>query len=245
MRLIIVGTGSAGNCYILEGRTSSLMIECGVRFFDIKRALNFNYSRIAGVLITHEHADHCRAAKDVIAAGINIFASAGTIAALGFNSHRLFALEENRSYTIGEFIVMPFTVKHDAAEPFGFIIHHNECGNVLFLTDTVYSPYRFADLNQIIIEANYSFDIVEERNILGSMNGALTSRVIGSHMSIDTCLRLLKSNDLSNVHNIVLIHLSDGNSDERDFVERIANVTGKLTTAAVNGTIINFDLTPF
>lgn len=245
MRLIIVGTGSVGNCYILEGRTSSLMIECGVRFFDIKRALNFNYANVAGVLISHEHKDHCRAAKDVIAAGINLFASAGTIAALGFSSHRLFALEENRSYTIGEFVVMPFTVKHDAAEPFGYLIHHPECGNVLFLTDTAYSPYRFADLNQIIIEANYSSDIVEERNILGSMNGALTSRVIGSHMSIDTCLRLLAANDLSKVNNIVLIHLSDGNSNEQQFVERIANVTGKQTTAAVNGKIINFDLTPF
>jgi phosphoribosyl 1,2-cyclic phosphodiesterase len=245
MKLIIVGTGSAGNCYILEGSTSSLMIECGVRFFDIKRALNFNYSRVAGVIVSHEHKDHCRSAQDVAAAGINIFASAGTIAALGFKHHRLFQLKDGSTYEIGEFNVMPFTVKHDAAEPFGFIIHHNECGNVLFLTDTVYSPYRFADLNQIIIEANYSSDIVEERNILGSMNGALTSRVIGSHMSIDTCLRLLEANDLSNVNNIVLIHLSDGNSNEQQFVERIANVTGKQTTAAVNGTIINFDLTPF
>lgn len=245
MRLIVAGTGSTGNCYILEGRTSSLMIECGVRFFDIKRALNFNYSRVAGVIMSHEHADHCRAAKDVAAAGINLFASAGTISALGFSSHRLFALEENRSYAIGEFIVMPFTVKHDAAEPFGFIIHHNECGNVLFLTDTAYSPYRFADLNQIIIEANYSSDIVEERNILGSMNGALTSRVIGSHMSIDTCLRLLRANDLSKVNNIVLIHLSDGNSDERDFVQRVGAATGKTTIAAYNSLILNFNLHPF
>jgi len=245
MRLIVVGTGSSGNCYILEGRTSSLIIECGVRFFEIKRALNFNYDRVAGVLITHEHKDHCRSAQDVAAAGINLFASAGTFAALGFSSHRLFALEENMSYTIGEFVIMPFTVKHDAAEPFGYLIHHPECGNVLFLTDTAYSPYRFADLNQIIIEANYSSDIVEERNILGSMNGALTSRVIGSHMSIDTCLRLLRANDLSKVNNIVLIHLSDGNSNEQQFVERIANVTVKQTTAAVNGKIINFDLTPF
>lgn len=245
MKLIVVGTGSSGNCYILEGRTSSLIIECGVRFFEIKRALNFNYDRVAGMLISHEHADHCRAAKDVIAAGINLFASAGTISALGFSSHRLFALEENMSYTIGEFVIMPFKVKHDAAEPFGYLIHHPECGNVLFLTDTAYSPYRFADLNQIIIEANYSSDIVEERNILGSMNGALTSRVIGSHMSIDTCLRLLRANDLSKVNNIVLIHLSDGNSDERAFIDSVAATTGKTTIAAYNSLILNFNLHPF
>ncbi len=245
MKLIVVGTGSTGNCYILEGRTSSLMIECGVRFFDIKRALNFNYSRVAGVIVSHEHADHCRAAKDVIAAGINLFASAGTISALGFSSHRLFALEENMSYTIGEFVIMPFKVKHDAAEPFGYLIHHPECGNVLFLTDTAYSPYRFADLNQIIIEANYSSDIVEERNILGSMNGALVQRVMTSHMSIDTCVRLLKANDLSKVNNIVLIHLSDGNSHEREFVQRISEKTGKTVTAATNGMTIDFNLTEF
>ncbi|HQO87830.1 MAG TPA: MBL fold metallo-hydrolase [Bacteroidia bacterium] len=240
MKLIVVGTGSSGNCYILEGRTSSLIIECGVRFFEIKRALNFNYDRVAGMLISHEHKDHCRSAKEVAAAGINIFASEGTITALGFSSHRLFSMKENESQTIGEFVVMPFKIQHDAAEPFGFLIHHLECGNVLFLTDSAYSPYRFADLNQIIIEANYSLEIVEDRNVNGSMNGALVQRVMTSHMSIDTCVRLLKANDLSKVNNIVLIHLSDGNSHEREFVQRISEKTGKTVTAATNGMTIDF-----
>lgn len=66
-------------------------------------------------------------------------------------------------YKIGEFTVMPFPTIHDAAEPVGFLIHHKNCGLVLFLTDTAYSEYRFEGLNNIIIEANYDMRIIQKR----------------------------------------------------------------------------------
>ena len=41
MKLKILGSSSNGNCYVLETRNESLIIECGVRLSRIKRALDW------------------------------------------------------------------------------------------------------------------------------------------------------------------------------------------------------------
>ena len=55
MKLKVISTGSIGNSYLLESNTDTLIIECGVLFKDIKKALNFDLKSVAGCLITHEH----------------------------------------------------------------------------------------------------------------------------------------------------------------------------------------------
>jgi ribonuclease BN (tRNA processing enzyme) len=70
--------------------------------------------------------------------------------------------------------------------------------------------------------------------------------VIESHMSLSTCKDLLKANDLSQVNNIVLIHLSDGNSDAKRFEAEVQEVTGKTVHVANAGLVIeNFNKQPF
>ena len=41
MVLKVLGSGSSGNCYILESDTEALIIEAGVPFLDVKKALDF------------------------------------------------------------------------------------------------------------------------------------------------------------------------------------------------------------
>ena len=245
MRLIILNSGSAGNCYILEGLTQSLIIECGVSFKEIKQALDFNLDKVAGCLVSHEHLDHSRSAKELAVAGMNIFCSSGTWDAMNIWSHRIKPMKSQRWYHIGEFKAMGFDVKHDAKEPFGFVINHPECGNVLFITDSYYVQYKFPNLNNIIVEANYCSEIVNQRLIDNNIHGMVRDRVIESHMSIKTCKELLMANDLSKVNNIVLIHLSDGNSNAEDFKRQVEQLTGKNVHIASKNMIINFGKQPF
>jgi phosphoribosyl 1,2-cyclic phosphodiesterase len=143
------------------------------------------------------------------------------------------------SFFIGNFKILAFDVKHDAAEPLGFLIEHPDCGKVLFLTDTYYCQYTFKGLNNIIIEANYSKEIIDRKF------GAVRNRILQSHFSLANCKDMLAANDLSKVNNIVLIHLSDSNSDEIQFQKEVAELTGKNVTVANNGMEINFNKTPF
>lgn len=243
MELHILGSSSSGNCYILQAENnSSLIIEGGVKISEVKKALNFDISQVEGVIITHEHTDHGKYAKEFIKAGINVYATKGTINALKIEkerySKRVAYGDETR---IGDFKIIPFMIHHDAAEPCGFLIHHPECGVVLFATDTHYLPNRFKGLNNIIVEANYDKVITSYRLTKGSLNASVYNRILTSHMEINTTLEVLKSNDLSNVTNIVLIHLSDGNSNEKEFVKAVSELTGKLVYAANKGMIINFN----
>ncbi len=65
-------------------------------------------------------------------------------------------------------------------------------------------------------------------------------------MSVETAIKTLKANDLTKVNNIVLIHLSDRNSDSRLFKQIIEEHTLKTVTIATKGLIIeNFNDTPF
>lgn len=245
MNLKVIGTGSKGNAYLLENEEEALLIECGVRFSEIKKALNFNLSKVVGCVVTHEHGDHSKGINEAMAAGINIYSSAGTFKALKIDngwSHRAKPFNQNDSFKLGNFTIKAFDVRHDAAEPCGFLINHKETGNVLFLTDTMYCPYTFKNLHNIIIEANYDPAIAKKK--LSGME-FLRNRIMQSHMSIDTCIDFLESNDLTAVNNIVLIHLSDSNSHEKNFQSRVQKSTGKTVTVADNGIEIEFNKTPF
>ena len=154
-------------------------------------------------------------------------------------------IASRQTIQLGGFKIMAFDIKHDAAEPLGFLIEHRDCGRVLFLTDTYYCKYTFPGLNNIIIEANYSKSIIDQKYGAESGKEFLRNRILQSHFSLENCKDMLAANDLSQVNNIVLIHLSDSNSDEKQFQKEVSELTRKNVTVACNGIEIQFNKTPF
>lgn len=243
MKLKVINSGSKGNAYILENEDEALLIECGVNIASIRNAFKFDYSKLLGCIVTHEHGDHSKSVRELMKYGINVHATEGTHAALKTTMHhRACMFKLHKTFKLGNFSIMPFDVLHDAVEPCGFLINHPETGTVLFITDLIFCAYTFPNLNNIIIEANYDDDIAKRK--LNDME-FLRNRIIKNHMSLDTCIKTLKANDLSKVNNIVLIHLSDSNSDEVMFKDRVSEATGKTVTIADAGVNIDFNKTPF
>lgn len=246
MELKVIGTGSGGNAYVLENQHEALLIECGMRIAEIKQGLNFNVSKVVGCILTHEHLDHSKSIIDVMKAGIDVYSSHATLKARNCADYsRAKSIQNKKVFMIGNFKVMPFDVKHDAAEPFGYLIEHPECGKVLFLTDTYYCSYTFTGLTNIIIEANFSKAIIDRKYGADSEKEFLRNRILQSHFSLEHCKNMLAANDLSQVNNIVLIHLSDSNSNEVQFRQEVFDQTGKNVTVASNGTRLSFNKTPF
>ena len=58
MKLKVLGSNSLGNCYILENKDEALILEAGIKLVNVKKALNYNISKIVGCLVSHEHNDH-------------------------------------------------------------------------------------------------------------------------------------------------------------------------------------------
>ncbi len=252
MYLYILNSGSAGNCYVFDNGTDTLVVEAGVKFSEVKKIINFDISRITGCLISHEHMDHAAYTKEYLNARINVYASQGTIEALAvkmkidnYSRTMMNLLEVGHTYTIGAFKVIPFDTKHDCREPLGFLIYHAEMGATLFATDTYYLKYKFQGLNNILIECNYRDDILRNNVQNGYLPSFVMKRTLQSHMSYDTCVSTLQANDLRAVNNIVLIHLSDGNSNAQEFKRGIEEATLKTVHVAEKGMKLKFNKTPF
>lgn len=230
-----LASSSAGNCYLIDDGSTKLLLECGIRFKEIQRGVNFQVSQIAGCMITHEHGDHCKSVKDIMRAGIDVFASQGTINALKIDNHRAIAVEHHKPFTLGTWTILPFDVQHDVSEPMGFLLANKSGEKLLFLTDTYYCKYKFDGLTHVMVECNYSLAILDENIAAGRVPHVQRKRLLKSHFSLEHVKEFLAANDLSKVQEIWLLHLSDSNSDEDLFKREIQELTGKSVLVAKRG----------
>lgn len=241
MLLKVLASGSKGNCYLLQSKDETLIIECGINYKGILKGLNFSLSNVVGCLVTHEHKDHSKALQELLRSGIDVYTSVGTARAIVKECeviethHRLNFVKSEEQFKTGNFTVVPFGAQHDAAEPLGFLIQHKDIGKLLFITDSYYCQYKFKGLNHILIECNYAGDILSDNIVQGLIPISLRNRLLKSHFSLNNVKEFLKFNDLSQVRDITLIHLSDGNSNAQQFKDEIEKLTGKPVYVAEKG----------
>lgn len=224
-----LASSSKANCYLLE---PGLMLEAGLSIREIRKAAGFSLSALAGCLVTHSHGDHSRSVKDLLKASVDCYMSQSTADALGVSGHhRAHILTPLVKCQVGEWAVLPFPTVHDCDGSLGFLLARGD-EKWVFATDTAFIEPRFAGLTGIAVEANYCPEILRERVSCGAISGAMRDRLLFSHFSIDNVLEFLKANDISKVKQIVLLHLSDGNSDEAEFKARVQAATGKPVMVA-------------
>ena len=251
MVLKVLGSSSLGNCYLLDSRREALIVEAGVPLSVIRKSLQNGLNRAAGAIITHRHGDHAKSVKDLLLAGIPVLAPRDVFESIGADRDLCAKFIEHsangatKGYCIGGFRVIPFEVEHDAP-CVGYIIIHPEMGQLLFVTDTMTIKQAMPKhLTQIMIETNYADDILERNIESGLMPVAMRKRLMFSHMELGTAKTLLSRMDLSEVRNIILIHLSSSNSDEERFVSEVAVQTGKMVYAADEGREFDISLEPY
>lgn len=232
----MIGSGSSGNGYLIDDGHSMLAIECGVKFKDFCKKANFEISRLDGILISHEHRDHCRHVKQFLDTTFcDVYATAGTINAMQSDKalkitmldyYRFKSLAFRRPVEIGHWAITAFETQHDAADPCGFLIDNDISGErILFATDSYYIKYRFKNITHLMIEANYSDEVVADKMSKG-FDIKRKSRLIESHMSIDTALDFIKANKSDKLQEIHLLHLSDSNSIALEFKKKAQRIAG-------------------
>jgi phosphoribosyl 1,2-cyclic phosphodiesterase len=222
-----LASSSKANCIYVSDETTQLLFDCGLPFKQVRQKLNFQTSSIQAVLVTHSHLDHCKAAKDVIAAGIDLYASQMTIDALHLTGHRVHVINPFDQVQIGTFTIMGFDTVHDAEGSMGFLFASNTGEKGIYLTDSAYSKYTYRNINYILIEANYDTEILKENADNGTIPEVVRERIRKSHFSLDTVKEFFLANDLSKVKEIHLLHLSDSNSDAERFKREIMEIAGK------------------
>jgi hypothetical protein len=89
-------------------------------------------------------------------------------------------------------------------------------------------------------QANYDDFILNKSHL----DDRLKERIRRSHMSLRNCLKVAKRVDLHCTREILLIHLSDGNSDDRKFVREMRKTTHKRVYAAHAGLMLEYNEKP-
>lgn len=240
MKLRVLGSSSNGNCYVLDNGGEALIIEAGVKFTEVKKALDFNLSKVVGCIISHQHGDHAKYIKAMVDCGFYTLALPEVWAAKQLFGQRTIAIVPYKGYKLGNFKIVPFPACHDVP-CVGYLIEHPACGRLLFLTDSCMCENTFKGLDNIMVECNYSHKSLVKAIKEGRTPLSQRERLLTSHMELGTCKEFLTANDLTNVANIVLLHLSENNSDEPYFVSEIERQTGKMVYAAYPGMVLDID----
>lgn len=150
------------------------------------------------------------------------------------------ALQPKVRYKIGDFIVQPLEVQHNVHN-FAFIIEHEEIGKLVFVTDAISFPYKVKGVNHLLIEANFSEDLI--------IDNLCKNETIRSHneyhMEIGKTIEAIKRNMNPDLKTLMLIHLSDGQSDEKLFQKMVFEEVGIRPIIADKGIIVELNKDDF
>lgn len=244
MKVHVIGSSSHGNCYVFSNKKTKLIVECGKRFIDVKKALNFNIHGICGAIVTHEHGDHAKYISEYLNAGIHVLALSN-IRDKQKNKHGIIELQPKKVYRFGDFKVFALEVHHDVP-CVGYVIYHPEMGNVLFVTDTISFPYSLQGINHLFIEANYADDILLDNIEQGKVPYSMRDRLLNSHMELEETKRIVSDFNNIALNTVVLIHLSDGNSNADRFQREVKDIVPTCEVyVAEKGMEIDLNVNPY
>ena len=241
MKLKVLASSSKGNSYLLQSEGGdSLLIEVGLQHQDLLRGLDYDIKRIVGCLITHEHKDHSFSLQYILGSGIRVLAPESV-----FKVTNQFATiaEHKHKYKIGEFSVIALQAYHDVP-CMCYVIEHPELGKLLFATDTYKLPYRIKHLNHLMIECNYTDEALAYNEEHGYCPKSLRDRLMLSHMELETTKKVIKANMSDELQDVVLLHLSNDNSDADRMTGEIASL-GIPVHIARRGLEIDYNLQPY
>ena len=222
MRLSVLKSGSKGNCYILSDENGEVLIlDAGVRSKDIKEALQYDFSKVSGVLVTHEHKDHSLSAGELEKYGLEVW------------KPYLVETEIDRR-TFGKYAVSSFRVPHEDVPCCGFYIRHINGFKMIYVTDYEYVKYTFSKqkVNAILCEANWSKEFVET-------DTAYAEHKILGHASLDVCKGFIETNKSEELRAVVICHTSNAIDIPRakDEIRQIVG-DGVLVDCAGKGKVI-------
>lgn len=234
----VLGSSSKGNCYILEDGEEKLIIELGVNWKEVVKGLNYDICGVVGALVSHRHGDHAKYIQKAIDAGITVYGNSD----LKEMNHCVSIIPRFLDTKVGNFTVSPFEAVHDVP-CFGYIIKTPNNGTVVFSTDTCCAPPIKVKHEHYLIEANYSDEIMEKQAMNMTVSIDSKMRLDESHLSLEKAVAYLKEVQSDNLKTVVLLHLSERNSDTDEFVKKVRDeLKFPNVMVAKSNTVIKLDM---
>lgn len=225
LKFLSFGSGSSGNCYLLETSENSILIDAGVGYRKMKKHFaeyGVNQEKISAILLTHDHTDHISAVSG-LAIYLNVPVYATEIVhhriRTNYKIHRKLPkelvkpIEKYKPFGIGAFTIEAFDVPHDSADCSGYTICHGDkrfvlvtdCGNI---TDEVSA--RALEADYLVFESNYDPQMLENGPYPMYLRRRITCPT--GHLSNTEAADFFRGGNFPNLRQIFLCHLSENNN---------------------------------
>ncbi|MBR5393939.1 MAG: MBL fold metallo-hydrolase [Bacteroidaceae bacterium] len=226
MKFISLGSGSSGNCYLLQSGETSIMLDAGISMRLLKKYLkDFDISLendVAAVFVTHDHADHIKSVGSIACEyGKTIYATRLVHEGIACNrclkitvpANCMAYLEKGTTVEVGNFRITSFDVPHDSHDCVGYVV---EADGVRFclitdvghVTDTIREQVGLA--NYLVLESNHDVNML----LMGKYSPYLKERISGDegHLNNEQAAMLLAEYATPQLRHVWLCHLSEENN---------------------------------
>jgi len=216
---------------LLETERTRLIVDCGLgKRETLARlaAIEQNIDRVDGILITHEHTDHCNGLPQMLGMWkAPLYVTEPTMDALrrvlpetfGKRLNRVESIQAGRNFAIGDIDVHAIRVSHDAADPIAFTFRTNGT-KVAIVTDLGYLPnhvkVHLRDADCLVLESNHDLEMLK----VGPYPWIVKQRVLSNtgHLSNHAVSEFLADSDSvtgfdERARYLVLAHLSQENNN--------------------------------
>jgi phosphoribosyl 1,2-cyclic phosphodiesterase len=222
MEFCSIYSGSSGNCLYIATNNTKILIDAGLTGKKIQeglKSIDVNPSDINAMVITHEHDDHIKSAG-ILSRRFNIPIYANTktweamSATLGkISEENIKVFEGYDAFLIGDILVKPFAIPHDAASPCGYSFMNggakiSVATDIGYVTDEIKSNIIDSDL--ILLEANHDVEMLK----IGPYPYPLKRRVLSNlgHLSNEDAGLALVEILNGKTKKVILGHLSNTNN---------------------------------
>lgn len=222
MRFASLGSGSAGNCMVIEKNSTRLLLDCGFGVREVVnrlQRLNLEPEQIAGILVTHEHDDHAKGAfKFAAKYNIPVWLSHGSLKMCDRylpekSNVTLNIIDSHTKFQIQHIEISPYPVPHDAREPTQFTFSDGQY-KLGVLTDAGASTQHIEQVlsgcDALVLECNHDLNMLENGAYPYSLKKRVGSRL--GHLDNVSAASLLAKLDNTKLKHIIAAHLSAKNN---------------------------------
>jgi phosphoribosyl 1,2-cyclic phosphodiesterase len=223
VRFASLGSGSQGNALVVQAGRTCLMVDCG---FSVRETVSrlaragLEPSDLAGIIVTHEHADHGGGVFPLACRfGIPVWLTYGTLGALretagGADEEcSLELIDPQCAFSVGDLMVQPFTVPHDAREPVQFVVSDGSA-RLGVLTDagcsTAHIVSSLSGCDALVLECNYDLEMLTGGPYPPALKARVASRL--GHLDNRTSGEILAEVGRSRLRHVIAAHLSQTNN---------------------------------
>ena len=232
LHLYILGSGSKGNCALVEGPCGLIMIDDGFSRREVLKrmdALHLHAEDVAALILTHEHSDHV--------SGLSVwcnrwdgplFASTGTpetskyLAALPFEE-----FDPGDAIEVAGVRIETFSNTHDVVNPVGFRFSTADDA-IGFATDTGtlsdQAMELLSDARILALESNHDVQMLRT----GSYPRYLQDRILSDHGHLSNAQAATAACGLvtNRTERLVAMHISQENNTPTTAVKALATALG-------------------